>query len=100
MNFIGGTRLKETHGATEGGYSEERFADAESTKEKGQKVKVKQTVIVELNPLNMNAKPQKQPRPKSLYEQAKENETVGNDYIEVIPAQGIFAILYAMLVYK
>ena len=89
MNFVGGTRLKETHGDTEGGYQEERFADAEKGPD-GKKgpVKVKQTVIVELNPANMDAKPQKKQRPKSLYEQAKENETVGNEYIEVVPAQG------------
>ena len=75
MNFVGGTRLKETHGDTEGGYQEERFADAEKGPD-GKKgpVKVKQTVIVELNPANMDAKPQKKQRPKSLYEQAKENE--------------------------
>ena len=49
---------------------------------------MKQTVIVELNPANMDAKPQKKQRPKSLYEQAKENEVVGSEYIEVVPAQG------------
>ena len=30
MNFVGGTRLKETHGNASGGFEEERFADAES----------------------------------------------------------------------
>lgn len=89
MNFVGGTRLKETHGNVDGGFEEERFADAEKAGGKKGPVKVKQTVIVELNPANMDAKPQKKQRPKSLYEQAKENEVVGSEYIEVIPATGI-----------
>jgi len=91
MAFVGGTRLKETHGADiTTGFEEERFADAETPSGDGKKgpVKVKQTVIVELNPANMDAKPQKKQRPKSLYEQAKENEIVGSEYIEVVPAQG------------
>jgi len=88
MNFVGGTRLKETHGNVTGGFEEERFADAEKAGGKKGPVKVKQTVIVELNPANMDAKPQKKQRPKSLYEQAKENEVVGSEYIEVIPATG------------
>lgn len=87
MNFVGGTRLKETHGETAGGFEEERFRDSED-KANGKNVRVKQTVIVELNPDNMDAKPQKKQRPKSLYEQAKENEIVGNEYIEVVPATG------------
>jgi hypothetical protein len=87
MNFVGGTRLKETHGEVAGTFEEERFRDSEGGKAKGG-VKVKQTVIVELNPENMDAKPQKKQRPKSLYEQAKENEVVGNEYIEVVPATG------------
>ena len=37
----------------------------------------------------MDAKPQKKQRPKSLYEQAKENEIVGSEYIEVVPATGL-----------
>jgi hypothetical protein len=86
MNFVGGTRLKETHGEMANGFEEERFADSNVEKSNG--VKVKQTVIVELNPENMEAKPQKKQRPKSLYEQAKENEVVGSEYIEIVPATG------------
>ena len=49
----------------------------------------------------MDAKPQKKQRPKSLYEQAKENEVVGSEYIEVVPAQGniyFFTLLYNRMV--